>query len=233
MSLSWLTTRSHALRLRLGWRWRTAPGDGAGTWSVVKWLHHGFVLIAHGFRDYNGFPFHGRPETIKLTVEAKCNYGRLASAVACSMYLIFSNPWIGDLRDACATCCFLRHRCALPPPCHRRWGPIAPGAASRYSRTGRLIFYAAWGPLCHARRHSSSSLLWTLGGVGLVGAGGGGGRHGCVGLGFGLGLGFLKGFLKGLLKGFLKCFLKWLLHHTLLRRAAPPSTSTSTHPRFR
>jgi hypothetical protein len=53
------------------------PGDGAGARRLgmalapgrsVYWLHHSrpkiFVLIAHGFRIFNGFPLHGRPETI-------------------------------------------------------------------------------------------------------------------------------------------------------------------------
>jgi hypothetical protein len=58
-----------------GWRWRTAPGDGAGR-KAILWLHHGrpagcttagkiFVLIAHGFRLFNGFPLNSRLKTIR------------------------------------------------------------------------------------------------------------------------------------------------------------------------
>jgi hypothetical protein len=45
-----------------------SPGMALAPGRSVSWLHHGrpkkIVLIAHGFRNFNGFPLHGRPETI-------------------------------------------------------------------------------------------------------------------------------------------------------------------------
>ncbi len=57
------------------------PGNGAGAWPAPRSApsrHHGrpkiFVLIAHGFGFFNGFPLHGRLKR-SVTVEAIPAYG--------------------------------------------------------------------------------------------------------------------------------------------------------------
>jgi hypothetical protein len=73
------TPASEVVRAGVGPRGWHEPGDGAGARrpgmalapgrQAILWLHHGrptkIVLIAHGFRNFNGFPLHGRQKMIR------------------------------------------------------------------------------------------------------------------------------------------------------------------------